>query len=272
MPQPRATVAVQLIGFPTREAIILESTLSVGTSHSHRYLRVPEGSLQQPDLFIANADKLEALTTLVGLVPSSARPALLIGEPQLHLSYACIPRPIRWSRLFEVLEQLVAERATVLAGLDATQDSLVLERRHRSRVDIDLTNPEDYRRMRRRAPATGSRVLVIDGTPELRDSLAPALKLHGIAIDWTDAQTLNHSGSPPALVLLNVAATKVNPYQLCAEFKQRGEGNQTAVVLLVGKGFIYDHKQAASVACDGFLMAPLSRFQLLQALNRFLPL
>lgn len=272
MPRSRTTVAIQLIGFPLHEAMILESTLAVGPSGGHCYLRVPEGSLQQPDLFIANADTLDALTTLMALGPSSARPALLIGSPPLHLAYVCVARPIRWSRLFDALEQLVAQRATVLAGLDATRDILLLERRRRSRVDIDLTNPEEYRRMRRSAPVAGGRVLVVDSTPGLRDSLAPALKLHGITVDWTDAQTVNHSDSAPALVLLNLGSLNVNPYQLCAEFKQRSPSHQTAVVLLVTRGFVYDRIQADAVACDGFLMVPLSRFQLLQALNRFLPL
>lgn len=268
------SVAIRFIGFQPQEAGILEATLAVEQSRHHAYFRLPEGSLQDADVFMTNGDDLAALATLSALGPSELRPALLIGKPPLDLPHPCVPRPIRWSRLFEVLDQVIVRRLASLARLEAASLIAVPERRRRGRLDFDLTNPAEYLGMRRNAPA-GNAVLVVDKTPVFGNYLADLLRPHGVPVSWVSsaAAVLEVDAQQAwSLVLINTATPELNPYRLCDQIKRRADGTRTAVVFLVDKTFSYDRLEASVAGCDGFLVKPLSKLRLLPVLNKFLPL
>lgn len=268
-----AKMAIRFIGFQAQEASILEATLAVEQSGHHRYFRLPEGSLQDVNLFMANGDDLAALATLAALGPSELRPALLIGKPPLDLPYPWVPRPIRWGYLFEVLDQVVAKRQASLARLEAAGRITVPERRRRGRVDFDLTDPAKYMDMRRRAPVA-SAVLVVDKTPVFANYLADLLRPHSVSVVWVGSAVAaleDRMQQVWSLVLINTETPEVQPYQLCDEIKKRSNGTHTAVVFLVDKAFSYDRVKAEIVGCDGFLVKPLSSQQLVPVLDKFLP-
>lgn len=274
MSKSQPPVAVRIIGFPEHEASILEATLPVEQSRHYRYFRLPEHSLQDADLFLANADRLPALTTLAGLGPSELRPALLIGAPPLALPHPCVPKPIRWNRLFEALDMLMEKRRQLLARLEVAQRIPVPERRRRSRVDFDLTDPAEYLRMRAPLAPDGG-VLLLDASPALHDLLATVLQPYKLALERVDSAAAALEACDrqrPALVLIDTAAPDANPYRLCAAIRKRAGAAPPAVVFLTGKAFRYDAIEAKVAGCAGSVMLPLPPQQWLPLLNKFLPL
>ena len=81
--------AVRLIGFPEEEAKAIADSFG-GDFSTYGYFRLDEDNLQDPDLYLVNADELKALVTLSDLAPGMARPALLVGVPTVTLPLASL--------------------------------------------------------------------------------------------------------------------------------------------------------------------------------------
>lgn len=274
MPATQPSIALRFIGFPAHEASVLAATLPIEQGRRYRYFRLPEESLQEADAFLVNGDELAALATLSALGPSALRPALLIGSPSVELPHPSVPRPIRWNRLFEALDALLDQRSAALARLQAARQVAVPERRRRNRVDFDLTDPAEYRRLRA-VPSADHGVLLVDHSPALHDVLAGILAPHRIDVELVDSAQAAldaYAAHGRTLVLVNTATPEANPYHLCDEIKKRAGSSRTAVVFLTDAAFHYDRVQAKAAGCDGFLTKPLTQRQLLPVLNRFLPL
>ncbi|HEY5800527.1 MAG TPA: response regulator, partial [Burkholderiaceae bacterium] len=149
--------AARLIGFAPNDAglIARHFYLAREAGQGLAYLSLSPDSLQDPDLYIVNGQDVKALAALADLNPSDARPALLVGTPSIALPYPTVPLPIQKDALFGELEKLIARRADALARLATVALApVVVERRRSERVDMDLTDPADYARMRK-APARG---------------------------------------------------------------------------------------------------------------------
>jgi hypothetical protein len=163
--------AVRLIGFSNQEAVAFEAIFAVEHGKGYGYFSLSEDNLKDPDIFIANADELKALVALSDLRPSVVRPALLVGSPSIALPYPRVERPIRWHKLFEILDDLVEKRADALSRLDASAVVSVAERRRRDRLDVDLTDPSEYPQMRTRLPDDIG-VLIVDKSPAIQSYLS----------------------------------------------------------------------------------------------------
>lgn len=265
--------AVRLIGFSDHELAAFESTFSVEQGKGYSYFHLTEDNLQDPDLYIANADELKALVTLVDLRPSDVRPALLVGQPAIELPYPRVARPLRWQNLFEVLDGLIEKRADALSRLEASDIVTVPERRRRDRLDLDLTDPAEYEKMRAKVPKNGV-VLVVDKSPALRDYLADLLVRHKVPVAWVDGEDdavelCKHE--TVATVMINTSTPGVDPYRLCWAIKEKDSPVKTSVIFLVSKPFVYDVQQARYVGADGFLNKPLASHHLITALKKSLP-
>ncbi|MBI1889187.1 MAG: response regulator [Burkholderiales bacterium] len=264
--------AVRLIGFDDREADKLSAAFAADRERQYGYFRLEEDNLQEPDLFIANADDIRALAKLSYFSPSDIRPALLVGEPSIALPYPRIPRPWRLPAVFSELDILVERRAEALSRLEASAAVKVPERRRQERLDIDLTDPAEYEN-RRRAPADGG-VLVIDKTAMLRDFLLGVLKRYDCPVAWAreeEAAADYCKRQKVALVLINTSTPGVDPYRLSEQIKRMNAAHQTSVVMLTGKPFVYDAARARFAGCDGFLNKPLAVHHLVSLLKKFLP-
>lgn len=265
--------AVRLIGFPDQELAAFESAFAVEQGKGYSYFHATEHNLQDPDLYIANADELKALVTLVDLKPSDVRPALLVGRPAIELPYPRVVRPVEWPSLFEALDGLVERRADALSRLEASDVVKVPERRRRDRLDLDLTDPAEYERMRAKVPKDGA-VLIVDKSPALRDYLADLLARQKVPVAWVsdevDAVELCQK-EPVAAVMINTSTPGVDPYRLCWAIKGKDAPVRTTVMFLVSKPFSYDVEQARFVGADGFLNKPLASHHLITALKKCLP-
>jgi CheY-like chemotaxis protein len=232
-----------------------------------------EDNLQDPDLYVANARQLKALVILADLRPSEVRPAMLVGTPDVELPYPCVDNPVRWEQLFETLDELVEKRADALSRLEASDVITVPERRRRDRIDLDLTDPAEYEKMRAKVPSDGA-VLVVDKTPALRDYLSDLLARHKVPVLWVNdeaaaADICKHESV--AVVMINTSTPGVDPYRLCWAVKEKDSPVRISVVFLVSKPFVYDLQQARYVGADGFLNKPLASHHLITVLKKLLP-
>jgi len=265
--------AVRLIGFSHEEQAAFDENFAAKPGRGYGYFRLEEGNLQDPDLYVANARQLKALVSLADQRPSEVRPAMLVGRPGLDLPYPQVDSPIRWAQLFETLDDLVEKRADALSRLEASDIIAVPERRRRDRLDLDLTDPSEYERMRTPVPENGA-LLVVDKAPALRDYLSDLLARQKVKVLWVN----NESEAAEickqervAVVMINTSTPGVDPYRLCWAVKEKDSPLRIAVVFLVSKPFIYDLEQARYVGADGFLKKPLASHHLVAVLKKFLP-
>jgi len=265
--------AVRLIGFSPEEEAGFDERFATKQGKGYGYFRLLQDNLQDPDLYIANAGLLKALVTLADLRPSDVRPAMLVGTPAVDLPYPRVQSPIQWPQLFETLDDLVEKRADALSRLEASDVVTVPERRRRDRLDIDLTDPAEYEKMRARVPGNGA-VLVVDKTPALRDYLSDLLARQKVPVLWVsdeyDAVDICKQ-EPVAVVMINTSTPGVDPYRLCWAIKEKDAPVRIAVVFLISKPFVYDLQQARYVGADGFLNKPLASHHLITVLKKFLP-
>jgi CheY-like chemotaxis protein len=266
--------AVRLIGFNQQETDIFDATFALDQGKGYGYFRLAADNLQDPDLYIANAEELKALIALSDLRPNNIRPVLLVGTPSIPLPYTSVERPIRWQRLFESLDGLIEKRADTLAGLEASDIVLVPERRRRNRVDIDLTDPADYAGLRTELPQGGA-VLLIDKTPAFRDFVAEFMARYQIEVLWARGESEAEGAcvrQRVSVVLINTSVPDVDPFRLCQTVKTARPKDKTSVIFLVSKSADYDAELARKAGVDGFLTKPVASHHLISALKKFMHL
>ncbi len=266
--------AVRLIGFSPQETEIFDATFALDQGKGYGYFRLADDNLQDPDLYIANSAEVRALVMLADVRPSAVRPALLVGEPMITLPYARIERPIRWHRMFEALDQLIEKRADALSRLEASDVVAVPERRRRDRVDIDLTDPAEYRKMRAE-PGQNGAVLVIDKTPAFRDYVAELLSRSKTEVLWARGEAEAEGACARqrvSVVMINTSMAEIDPYRLCRAVKSVRPRDRTSVIFLIARSENYDAARAQQAGSDGFLTKPLAGHHLISALKKFMHL
>ena len=268
------TIAIRLIGFPAKEEQTFFEVLAVARETGYRYTCLKKACLREPDLFIVNAEDIRALTELSDLHPGVAQPVLLIGKTDVDLSYPVMPRPIRWRKIFGILDDLVVKRELLLNTLSAHTSVSVHERRRNKRLDFDLTDPEVYRKMREQPKGKGG-IMIIDKDTQFREYVATVMDPHHVTVTLaTDERSaiLLDGNNQHVLTLINTSTPGVDPYQLCDTLKKQNKDVTIFVIFLVDQHFNYDLARAAHVGAEGFLVKPLSRKTLLSVIKKYLQL
>ena len=263
--------AVRLIGFRPEEAAVIEQIFASHGVRGCTYFSLPEDNLQDPDIFLANADEEKALIALSYLSPSMLRPALLISSAAIELPYPQVIRPVKASMFLSALDELVEQRADALAELEASDIVTVPERRRKPRVFNENMRPEDYVHLRR--PPVNGGVLVVDRNPAFRDYVAELLAHRNVPVAYAGAEedaVLQCRRQKISVVLVNTSVAEIDPYRLCESIKTR-IADRVTVVFLVGGSFVYEQARARDAGCDGYLDKPVNSKNLTSALKKFLP-
>lgn len=271
MTTDRHPFAVRLIGFPAEAGRALAQGLARAPADGPGYLCLSEDSLQDPDLYLANGTELKALAAIASLAAGDVRPALVLGATGVALPYPNLPLPVQWNALYAELARLMARRADVLAGLSAAGQPLVPERRRRERLDLDLTDPAVYERMRK--PRREGAVLCVDANANFSEQLGQSLKQFGTAVLWAVdgvAALALCRQQQVAVVLLDFAAPIIDHYLLCAQL--RSEAGQPEVIFLAQSAHDYDSTRARAAGAAGMLDKPLAQHQLQSVLRKFMRL
>jgi len=145
----KTIIAIRLLGFLHAEEEVFAKAFLEPRDNDVQFMCLQEGCLQDPDIYLVNAEDIKAVATLSDLHPGEAQPVLLVGKTKLELTYPSFPRPVRWRELFVLLDEMVAKRQALLKNLRAFSHVAVPERRRRDRLDFDLTDPEVYKKCAR---------------------------------------------------------------------------------------------------------------------------
>jgi CheY-like chemotaxis protein len=263
--------AVRLIGFRADEAAIIERMFAENGERGCTYFSLPEDNLQDPDIFLANADEEKALIALSYLSPSMLRPALLVVSADRDHAYPHVVCPVKADVLLVALDKLVARRADALAELEASDIVTVPERRRKQRLPDENMRPEDYVHLRR--PPVNGGVLVIDRNMAFRDYVAELIGNRNIPVAFAPNEAealLQCRRQKISVVLVNTSLSEIEPYRVCEAIKVQ-IADRVTVIFLVGGPFAYDQPRARGVGCDGYLEKPVTGKNLLSALKKFLP-
>jgi CheY-like chemotaxis protein len=273
MHAPKTPFAIRLIGFAQAESAQIESVLAQAPHAGPSYFCLHDDSLQEPDLYIADGDDAAALARLVVANPGPLQPALVVGGAPGQFALPRLARPLDAWALYDLLAELVAQRAQALALVSTRGLAPTAERRRHLRLAVDLADAGAYETRRQAAPHGA--VLIIDSGGAFRDHVARVLGARRLPIEWTDsAPTAVRlcDETPVSLVMINTSTPGIDPYALCGAIKSQGGAVRTAVVFLVSPAFHYDGARARDAGVRGVLDKPVEDRHLVAALQRLLSL
>jgi CheY-like chemotaxis protein len=264
--------AIRLTGFGPEERPRIANALAKAPVSGPGYFCLLDDSLQDPDLTLANGDDLKSLARLMATPPTALEPAIVVGNAVLDFPYPRLERPLDMPRMFDMLDELLQRRNEAQAQLTARGLPFFTERRRRPRLDLDVTEPDEYAK-RRKPPPTGA-VLIIDKVSALRDHVANLAGTR-LSIEWTDtAAAAVHlcEETPISLVFINTSTPGIDPYGLTAAIKAQRGGERIAVVWLVGPSFHYHSARAKAAGVRGILDKPVADRHLVATLKKLMSL
>jgi CheY-like chemotaxis protein len=273
MHAPTTPFAVRLSGFAPADGARIEAVLAQAPHTGPSYFCLHDDSLQEPDLYVANGDDWTAVARLAALDPGPLQPTVVVGGLPGQFAFPRLACPLDPPRLYEMLAQLMAQRAQALALLSARGLAPMPERRRRPRLEQDSGDPATYQ-AQRRPPPCGA-VLIIDNGGAFRDHVARLLGQCRQPVEWTDSASAAVrlcDETPVSLVMVNTSTPGIDPYALCGRIKSQGACARTAVVLLVSHAFRYDSERARDAGVRGLLDKPVADRHLVAALQKLLSL
>jgi two-component system response regulator MprA len=119
--------------------------------------------------------------------------------------------------------------------------------------------------------ATGTRVLVVDDEPAVREALRRALALEGYDVELAEngAEALRKVGAAdPDLVVLDVLMPEVDGLAACRRL--RAEGNDVPVLMLTARAGIGDRVDGLDAGADDYLVKPFALEELLARIRALL--
>ena len=116
------------------------------------------------------------------------------------------------------------------------------------------------------------KVLVVDDSNTIRRSAEIFLKQGGhevlLADDGFDALD-KVNDYQPQLIFCDILMPRLDGYQTCAIIKRNPRFTHTPVVMLSSKDGVFDKARGRMVGCQDYLTKPVTKDQLLQAVQQF---
>ena len=113
-------------------------------------------------------------------------------------------------------------------------------------------------------PDSGGRVLVVDDDPDVRDSLARALRYagYGVTAAADGAEALaSLSRSPVDLIVLDLLLPMLDGLETCRRLRARGDA--TPILVLTARGTVDDRVTGLAAGADDYLVKPFALAELL---------
>jgi len=125
------------------------------------------------------------------------------------------------------------------------------------------------------AAAWQYKALVVDDSPPMRKQIELELELLGIVADFAEsgeqACALLTNGTTYDLIFLDVLLPGIDGYKVCKTIKKDKLRKRTPVIMLTGKGSMFDHVRGKLAGCDTYLTKPVARERFQGVVKQYLP-
>jgi two-component system, OmpR family, response regulator MprA len=120
-------------------------------------------------------------------------------------------------------------------------------------------------------PASGTRILVVDDEPAVREAIRRALALEGYSVDLAGngAEALRTIGmAEPDVVVLDVLMPEVDGLAACRRLRE--EGSRVPVLMLTARAGVGDRVDGLDAGADDYLVKPFALEELLARIRALL--
>ena len=104
----------------------------------------------------------------------------------------------------------------------------------------------------------------------MKEKLAP----YNFNVDYAESgeQAIGLSGQKHyTCIFLDVILPGIDGYQVCKLLKSKRSAKKTAVIMLTGKGSVFDKVRGIMSGCDAYLSKPVVEEVLLETIAKFMP-
>ena len=269
----RDTYSVEVIGFSQTELMALASVFELSSRRVPKFVRhTQEGTL--PDIFLVDANDMDAVRQLLARDASGQIPAILIGDSNRGTRWPVLARPIRWMKLFQAFDAAIAQPAagaplkTAEAPAAARPAAPPLGAAAGAQVGVPPAA----------AGAAAKReadwVLVVDDNATVREFMKSKLAAFNFNVDYAEngEQAIGFTGQKHyACIFLDVVMPGIDGYQVCKLIKSNRAARKTAVVMLTSKDSPFDKIRGSMSGCDAYLTKPVDEEKLLETIAKFVP-
>jgi twitching motility two-component system response regulator PilG len=266
------TYLVEVIGFSPTEQMALASVFELSSRRVPKFVKHTKAGTP-PDIYLVDADNIDAIKLLGERNASGQIPAILIGESNRGTSWPVLPRPIRWMKLFQAFDVAIASPA---AGVQAKPaEPLAPAMPVPSPAAAPAPAPAGTP-----APGTGLSakpqadwVLVVDDNQTVREFMKSKLAAFNFNVDYAESgeQAIGFTGQKHySCIFLDVVMPGIDGYQVCKLIKSNKATKNTAVVMLTSKDSPFDKIRGSMSGCDAYLTKPVDEEKLLETIARFI--
>lgn len=268
------TYSVEVIGFSQTEQMALASVFELSSRRVPKFVRhAKDGTL--PDIFLVDADDIEAVRQLLARDASQQIPAILIGDSNRGTHWPVLARPIRWMKLFQAFDVAIGGAPSTAtqakpAGVPAPASTAPAPAS--AAVSVQAGTP---------APGAGvlakpeaDWVLVVDDNQTVREFMKSKLAAFNFNVDYAESgeQAIGFTGQKHySCIFLDVVMPGIDGYQVCKLIKSNRAAKKTAVVMLTSKDSPFDKIRGSMSGCDAYLTKPVDEEKLLETIAKFVP-
>ncbi len=258
---------LEMLGFSETEKALLASTFRLTGRRAFCYAE-PTAPNERADVYLINADHPSGLQQLQQRVPNAYAPALLIGRAPDASPWPVVEKPIRWMKLFELLDQTMLAALRMRSVRPASAEGQWDRKSFRRAVDRYAPPPELL------APPSAESVLVVDDSATVRAFMRSRLAPFRFDVNYAEngeAAVSMAQAKRYTCVFLDVVMPGMDGYQVCKRIKSDPATRDTAVVMLSSKSSPFDKFRGSWAGCDAYLGKPVGEDELLATIGRFLP-
>lgn len=268
------TYSVEVIGFSQTELMALASVFELSSRRVPKFVRhTKDGTL--PDVFLVDANEMDAVRQLLVRDASEQIPAILIGDSNRGTRWPVLARPIRWMKLFQAFDVAIAAQQ---AGTQAKPADALTPARQAS---IIPSGAAAIAQASASAPGAAPSakpeadwVLVVDDNQTVREFMKSKLAAFNFNVDYAESgeQAIGFTGQKHyACIFLDVVMPGIDGYQVCKLIKSNRSARKTAVVMLTSKDSPFDKIRGSMSGCDAYLTKPVDEEKLLETIAKFVP-
>lgn len=265
------TYSVEVIGFSQTELMALASVFELSSRRVPKFIKHAESDTM-PDIFLVDADDMEAVKKLLEQDSAGQAPAILIGESNRGTKWPVLPRPIRWMKLFQAFDAAVSgasmpgQSQPLAASVTAIQKPVAPTPTAVTHSAVTSSGAAQH--------SQADWVLVVDDNQTVREFMKSKLAAFRFNVDYAESgeQAIGFTGQKNyACVFLDVVMPGIDGYQVCKLIKSNRSAQKTTVIMLTSKDSPFDKIRGSMSGCDAYLTKPVDEEKLLETIAKFLP-